>query len=607
MKKPIATITASILGAILLFYLISTFLDSEHSGQTIINALSDPIKPSYDVIVFGGEPEGVAAAVAAARNGATTLLIDERAQLGGLFTYGKMNILDFPFNEGLDEGIFGEWHKKVGGKDIFDPEEGAQAFLELARAEKNLSLLFDASLVEVIRENSLIKQIKVNHKGEEVVIEAARFIDGTDDADLAAMADVPYFIGNGDINPNDQQMAASLMVHLKGVNWKGIKETADKETFGSAVVKNDVAWGFGELLRQYKPTFEDTRLRGLNLGRVGDEYYINALQIFFVDGVNEQSKQQAIEKAKIEIDHIVAFLNEKFLGFENSVVASYPSELYIRESRHIRALYQLPLSDIWENKFHEDTIAYGGYPVDIQARILSEFGTSFVNPKRYGIPFRSLVPINTDNLLVVSRSAGYSSLAAGSVRVVPTLMATGQAAGAASVFTMDERMTFTELANDAGKMQEFREALMKMNVTIDEFEFDYPYSDADYYPYMRHLINAGALPGGYGNDIGETRTISNHTLVNLLNPIFFTYYQDDTSIQANVDYLNTYRQVNAKADLTKQQIITIIEGLPHKDFMLSGNVKFADHYSQVIEHIEDQEVFTLEDAIIILGELLNWE
>ncbi len=611
MRKSIVTITITVIITVfvsfLLFYFNSTFFDSEPIESETLNPLSDPVKPSYDVIVFGGEPEGVAAAVAAARKGATTLLIDEREQLGGLFTYGKMNILDFPFEDRKDEGIFGEWHERVGGKDIFDPEEGALAFLELARAEENLSLLFNTSLVEVTRDTSLIKQIKVNHNGEELILSASRFIDGTDDADLAAMADVPFFIGNGDIHPKDHQMAASLMVHLKGVNWKGIKETADKKTFGEAYVKSDVAWGFGELLRQYKPVFEDTRLRGLNLGKVEDEYYINALQIFFVDGLDEASKQQAIEKAKIEIDHIVKFLNEEFLGFENSVVASYPSELYIRESRHIRALYQLPLSDIWENKFHKDTIAYGGYPVDIQARILSEFGTSFVNPEKYGIPFRSLVPVNTDNLLVVSRSAGYSSLAAGSVRVVPTLMATGQAAGAASVFTQEEKLTFTELAHDDVKMQAFRDQLTKMNLKVAKFELDFPYSDAAYYPYMKHLINAGALPGGYDNDIGEDRTISNHTLVNLMQPIFFTYYPDDVSIQANIDFLNAYRQANAKADLTKQQVVTIIEGLPYKEFMLRNNVKFADHYSQVIARIEDQDLFTLADGIIILGDLLNWE
>jgi hypothetical protein len=143
-------------------------------------------------------------------------------------------------------------------------------------------------------------------------------------------------------------------------------------------------------------------------------------------------------------------------------------------------------------------------------------------------------------------------------------------------------------------------------MNTSKFELDFPYSDADYYPYMRYLINAGALPGGYGNDIGEDRTISNFTIVNLLQPIFYTYYQDDENIQANVDFLTAYRTVNAKADLTKAQILTIIEGLPYKEFMLNNDAKFVDHYSAILQSIEEKESFTMEDGIILLGELFNW-
>lgn len=80
------------------------------------------IETEYDVIVIGGEPEGVAAAVAAARNGAKTLLVEKRQELGGLFTYGMLNFLDIPRdgrNNSISEGIFKEWHELVTGKDAF--------------------------------------------------------------------------------------------------------------------------------------------------------------------------------------------------------------------------------------------------------------------------------------------------------------------------------------------------------------------------------------------------------------------------------------------------------------------------------------------------------
>src|SRR5690606_4508426 len=106
-------------------------------------------------------------------------------------------------------------------------------------------------------------------------------------------------------------------------------------------------------------------------------------------------------------------------------------ELYVRETRHIKAFYQLPISDVWENKDHWDSIAFGSYPVDMQATTPKGKDEIVVNPKQYAIPFRSLVPIGKENLLVASRSSGYSSLAAGSARIIPTGMSTGEAAGVA--------------------------------------------------------------------------------------------------------------------------------------------------------------------------------
>lgn len=386
----------------------------------------------YDVIVVGGEPEGVAAAVSAARNGAKTLLIERRDGLGGLMTYGMLNFIDYDYDMNgtiANAGIFKEWHDMVGGKVVFDIETAKKAFLKLVQNEPNITLSLSTSLQDVIVENDELKGVVVSDEQGEHTYYAERFIDTTQDGDLAYLAGVPYFIGGEDIGLADRKMAVTLMMHLDGVNWDRLALAAVTQKFGAAKINPVAAWGFVDLHHQYTPTEPDTRLRGLNIARQSDgTVYINALHLFGVDGLDEQSKQEAIERGKRETEHIVAFLREEFPGFEQAEIASFPPELYVRETRHFYAEYQLPITDVWENRDHWDSIGFGSYPVDIQASSIDDYGYILTDPKQYAIPFRSLVPLEVDGLLIASKAAGYSSLAAGSARIIPTGMTVAEAA-----------------------------------------------------------------------------------------------------------------------------------------------------------------------------------
>ena len=136
-----------------------------------------------------------------------------------------------------------------------------------------------------------------------------------------------------------------------------------------------------------------------------------------MDGLSETAKAEAVEKGKRETKPIVDYLRKEFGGFENAEIAGYPTELYVRETRHILAEYQLPMSDVWKNSDHWDNIGYSAYPVSVQAQTPHDYGYVISTPSQYAIPFRSLVPLEIDGLLVVGRSAGYSSLAAGSTNL----------------------------------------------------------------------------------------------------------------------------------------------------------------------------------------------
>lgn len=525
-----------------------------------------PVIPedAYEVIVIGGEPEGVTAAVSAARNGAKTLLIEKRAELGGLFTYGMLNYLDIPqgeTGESVSKGIYEEWHQMVGGGNAFGIQEAKEAFLELVNHEPNLTLLTEADVVDVVVQHQRVTEIHVDYLDDVYAIKGEVFIDATQDADFAVMAGAPYFVGNEDLNLDGTKMAVTLMIHLKDVNWDGIRETAEKELFGPATVTDHVAWGFTTLHFDYTPVEEQTRLRGLNLAKVNDEYFINALQIFGVDGLDEQAKQAAIEKGKRETEHILEFLRAEFPGFENAKIASFPSELYVRETRHIISEYQLPMSDLWTNHVPEDYIAYGAYPVDIQATSIHDYGRIIASPKQYGIPFRSLIPKEIDGLLVVGRSSGYSSIAAGSVRVVPTGMAIAEAAGVAAQIAVERNLTFRDMMHDQDIIEDIRAVLDAQGAFVPFIETDYPYQGEWFDEAVQTLMDYGLAFGGYDNHLKVDEVVTKRAFAEVLEGVAIRVdrkIKDQYGEQATELYTTLKESEAGKEPLTRDEMVSYI-------------------------------------------------
>ena len=153
------------LAAIVIYALlpfVSMFF-SDEARDKVYTSVKD-IDKSYDVIVMGGEPEGVAAAVSSARSGNKTLLVEHRDGLGGLMTYGMLNFLDISHDQHGDianAGIFKEWHTLVGGQVGFDIEEAKDAFMQLVQAEENLTLILETNFTEVEMEGHRLTAVKL--------------------------------------------------------------------------------------------------------------------------------------------------------------------------------------------------------------------------------------------------------------------------------------------------------------------------------------------------------------------------------------------------------------------------------------------------------------
>ncbi|MFC7685752.1 FAD-dependent oxidoreductase [Ureibacillus sp. GCM10028918] len=561
----------------------------------------------YDVIVVGGEPEGVAAAVSAARNGAKTLLIERREELGGLFTFGMMNFLDIPQGadgKSVSHGIFEEWHNLVGKGSTFHIETAKAAFQKLVDNEQLLSLTTSTNVVESIMNGNQVVGVKLQNENGNFEVNGKTFIDATQDADFAVMTKVPYFIGGKDVGVEDKKMAVTLMLHLKNVNWDKVKETALIGKFGEAEVTDQAAWGFSHLHYEYKPVEQNTRLRGLNLAKVGDEYYINALQIFGIDGLDESSKDAAIEKGKKETKHILQFLQKEFPGFEKVEVASYPPELYVRETRHIWAEYQLPMADVWTNRDHWDNIGYGAYPVDVQAQTPQDYGFVLADPKQYAIPFRSLVPKEIDGILVVGRAAGFSSLAAGSARIVPTGMVTGQAAGTAAALSVGVNQSFRDMSKDTKMIETLRTKLDEQGAFVDHISTDYPHMGEWFDQSIQQLLNYGLVSAGYSNDLKIENDATKHSFVKLLKEtIERTAPKENTELRKKITtiYNNEMAKENRLLQLADAtQILTALVNDKEQTASWQGLIdqgviggKAAENISSENHNIKFKEMYAI--------------
>ncbi|UUZ94852.1 FAD-dependent oxidoreductase [Paenibacillus sp. P25] len=415
------------------------------------------VKDSYDVIVTGTDPEGIAAAVSAARNGLKVLLVDGRNRdiLGGLMTLGWLNTLDLNYapdkpvipgkHNFLDKGIFQEFYDRIEGTS-FDTVTAANVFYDMVRKEPNIDLLMKAKemkpLTESTAEGSRVTGLElVKEDGTRQTVKAKAVIDATQDADIAAAAGAPFTMGREDIGDPKSQMAVTLVFKLSGVTpevWQSFRKQSDSFDEMSAA-------GFRAMKDYVSTNPERVRMRGLNIGRQNDgTILINAMQIFGVNPFDPESVKDGIAIGQKEAPHVVEYMKKHYSEFKDVELAGTAPELYVRETRHLIGEYRLSMTDLLDNRDFPDAIAYGSYPVDIQSTNAKDSGAVMMKPIEYGVPFRTLVPKKVDGPLVVGRAASFDSSPHGSARVIPLGMATGQAAGAAAKMAIDKGITFRQ-------------------------------------------------------------------------------------------------------------------------------------------------------------------
>ena len=535
------------------------------------NVAEQPVEDGvdYDVIVVGGDPEGVCAAVSSARNGLKTLLIEDDEALGGLMTLGKLNFIDIcESRDGsiLTQGLFMEFYDAVGGT-AFDVETAKQFFYDWVVSEENATLKLNTTFVEPVMDGNTITGVVVEEGGEQVTYTASRVIDATVDADVAAAAGAPYTIAGEDIGEKERHMGVTLVFELSGVNWDKVVDYLENDDNAGTGATEKTAWGYTREGYAYEPKDELMRLRGFNVARQDNgNVLVNALIIFGVDAMSEESKAEGIARAQKELEYIIPYVQENFIGFEDAALVGTASQLYVRESRHIIGEYQLTIDDVLENRDQWDKIAIVAYPADIQPTAGQTYGTVIGSPDRYAIPFRCLVPLDVENMLVIGRSASYTSLAAGSARVIPVGMAEGEAAGVASAYSLNNTISFRDMSADETAIADVQKTLKKQGAYLDDFEVHETFMDHWAYPGVKVIRSLGLLDGGYSNDYRLDEPMGKWRLQNMINNSLkktdgeFELVQDINDPVTNGNMISvTARLAGVEADTYEAQLAGLKE------------------------------------------------
>lgn len=408
--------------------------------EKIIHERNIPVVGNYDVVVCGGGPGGIMAALAAARGGAKTCLIERYGFLGGMataglvapisvFNYNGRRIIDglpWEFIERLTE-IGGAREEKPLGNITFSPEKYkllAQRMLKEAGVDIFFhSYITGTRTTEEKDSKTKIEYVIIDNKNGAEAIGGKYFIDATGDSDLAWMAGVPMQPIKGELQP------ASLIFMLSGVDTDALPMIRHSQ---QGVNYHDLA---------IRDTFTKLREEGTEdvpmfggpwyCGILADGIVLVNMTRHFADMTDNRVAGE-IECLLRENAHKYTELLRKYIpAFKNAELIATAPMTGIRETRRILGAHTLTGEEYLEAMNFPDSVARGCHPVDIHSANSTNQRCQFMKDAGY-VPYRSLYAPSYPNLLVAGRNFSADEVASASIRVQASVMGLGQAAGTAA-------------------------------------------------------------------------------------------------------------------------------------------------------------------------------
>ena len=410
-----------------------------------------PVFGTYDVVVCGGGPAGIGSAIAAARNGAKTLLIEQAGALGGMSTLGEVPSF-CPFGKDKKPAITGiglevvKRLKKAKGLGITtdtvpwvvkDPEKLKVIYDEML-AESGAETLLFTFVAGTIKSGNKVRCVLIENKSGRQAVFGKIFIDATGDADVAAAAGAAFSKGD----KRGIMQAASLCYRSVGT---------DKEKYYKFARKIDAQrkakeWWASLVSKGRLARIKDTEYRGLGPQEVSPGMLgHNFGHVYFADGTNAKDLTRVMISGRKLAQSFTEYGRKHIPGMKNAKIAATGALPGIRETRRVKCEYELTLDDYLNARHFKDDIAVYDYTIDVHnatskkkeaVKFDKDFDSMWLKKgQTYGICFRALLPKGLPNLLIAGRSIGSDRMMNGSVRVMPACFATGQAAGTAAALS----------------------------------------------------------------------------------------------------------------------------------------------------------------------------
>lgn len=386
----------------------------------------------YDVIVCGGGPAGIAAAVSSSRHGAKTALIEVGGCLGGIWTSGLM---PWVIDGGNKSGLMSEIDSLLKVKELpisgTPPRSAYDVELTKYRLEQfclgtGIKVRLHTRVSAAICENRNIKYVITESKSGREAWSARVFVDATGDGDLAALSGCSFDYGRPDFLGEAQPMSFVCMVtgiHLDEIMQFVNGADPSKDWAASKVALKNRLESEGVSPSYSCPTIFHV---------YDDLFIVMANHQYGVCSYNADDITRATIEGRDEVFRIISALRRSGEPWKNLKIVATSSHIGVREGRRIHGLYTLTKEDLERGAEFPDAVCRVTFCVDIHSTNSSRrkgLGNGGVKVKPYDIPLRSLVAKDVSNLMLAGRCISGDFFAHASYRVTGNAVPTGEAAG----------------------------------------------------------------------------------------------------------------------------------------------------------------------------------
>ncbi len=403
---------------------------------------------AFDLVVVGGGTAGAFSAIAAARSGVRTAVVEKNSYLGGMATGSgltEMNAAGFqsaPLYQGIEKELFdamieagcAEYHFAVpmsSNPDVkidrlrYNPEM-LKVLLEEKAVESGVTLFYDTEL-DTAREEENGCVLTAHSPYEEMEFSCRYLIDGTGNADLIRK------LGGETIKTEaENQLVATLMFRISHVDLEKLDAFIH-----SADLKAAIAEGYESGILKGK-ILAFTPIPG------SQDVSLNVTRAKF-DYEDAEATSAGLVEARSQILPVFEFVKKRVPGLEESYISNIAPMIGVRDGRRIQARYMLTLEDLDQMVSFPDDIACGCYPMDIHDPVTNSVIWKIL-PGVYHIPYRSLQPVGLHRVLAAGKCLGAEKKAFAAIRVMPIMMNVGESAGYAVALALREGKKLDELA-----------------------------------------------------------------------------------------------------------------------------------------------------------------